>query len=293
MYDMKWLWMYDVEWLNVRYETLSLLNVRCETSCIWMYDMKWLGIYLNVGYEMTECTIWNIFATVCTMWNTIWNIVHLNVRYERALNVFEFTIWNDFKCIWIYDIEWLNVRYETFMEHGKHCCYWMYDVKHEMKHRAFECTLWNDFECIWYEMTECIVWNDFLCIWRYDMKYFRNIWNICATECTIWNIMHLSVRYETTFYVFEGTIWNVWVYNMKWSKELTVENFLAVPVVAASASAFEKARETVEKARETVGAEADAPVYYWHWVARHSCCETWRTCTWGNSWVVCETCKSE
>jgi len=282
-----------------------------------------------------------------------------DVKHDKQPHAFECTIWNDCdcECIWMYDIECLNLWYETFMENVKHFCYWMYDVKREMKLRAFECTLWNDFECIWYEMTECMIWNDFVCISSYDMKHFRNIQNISAIECTIWNIMHLNVWQEMTLSMFEGTIWNIyetfqafpllsvqyetscirmydtkwlwmylkvryetfpkhmkhfrywvydmkhhafectiwnqWMYDMKWLKELTVENLFVVPVVAASAGAFEKARETVENARETVGVEADAPVYYWHWVARHSCCETWRTCMWGNSWVVYETCKSE
>ena len=96
------------------------------------------------------------------------------------------------------------------MENVKHFCYWMYDVKREMKLRAFECTLWNDFECIWYEMTECMIWNDFVCISSYDMKHFRNIQNISAIECTIWNIMHLNVWQEMTLSMFEGTIWNIY-----------------------------------------------------------------------------------
>ena len=171
--------------------------------------------------------MWNISVIECTMWNAKWNFVHLNVRYEMTLNVFDMkwlnvwyettlyvfqvTIWSisetyktflllsvryGTSCIWMYDKKWLwvclKVRYETFMKRFKHFRYWVYN----MKHRAFECTIRNDFEYIW----------------RYDMKHFRNIWNISVTECTIWNIMHLNVRYEMT----ECTIWNDWKSWLLW-----------------------------------------------------------------------------
>ena len=106
-------WVYDME--HHAFECMT----RNDFEYVWRYDMKHLW---NVS---------SISATECT----IWNIVHSNVRYEMTLNIFEGTIWNisetyetfpllsvryETSCIWMYDMKWLNVRYE--MIERAYCC---------------------------------------------------------------------------------------------------------------------------------------------------------------------------